>query len=521
MLKYAAILFNTIALLIYQFFFADGITITQNIPTSAKADTEFTVELTINKGTTGGFAKLQQDLPEGFTAVQDDNNGASFTFTNQAVKFIWMSLPAEKEFKIKYKIKVAAGISGDKIIAGKFSYVSDNVKQSVEIAPSTIKIGDGSAQPIVTNTPTTSSVPTTTTPTTTTPVKTQTPTTTEPVAATTTPTTTASTTTSDNSSSNNLTTQLLDKSASSAPAEPSSVICTRNTPSNPTGNFTVEIIVNKGNATGFAKLLETLPAGFTATAGETQGASFSFADQKVKFVWVSMPSLTEFKVSYKVAIASSVSGTQPIDGVFSYIENDATKKFMIPTSNINVGGSAAAEPVVTNTTPDNSTTKTPTTTTTPVSTTPTKTTTTEPVVATTTPVTTTPTTTTPTKTRTTETPSNTTTASTTTTKSLAATTIPTPQGNVKYSVQIAALRRSVDASVLATRYNINSPINTEMAQGLTKYVVGAHSDYKTARDARENIKNKGVVGPFVTAYNGGQRITVQEAIMITSQQWFR
>ena len=103
MLKYAALLFNTIALLIYQFFFAEGITVTQNIPSSAKPDSEFTVELTINKGSVGGFAKLQQELPEGFTAFQDENTGASFTFTNQSVKFIWMALPSDKEFKIKYK----------------------------------------------------------------------------------------------------------------------------------------------------------------------------------------------------------------------------------------------------------------------------------------------------------------------------------------------------------------------------------------------------------------------------------
>ena len=67
MLKYIALLFNTVALLIYQFFFAEGITITQKIPASTKPETEFVVELTINKGSTSGFAKLQQDLPEGFT----------------------------------------------------------------------------------------------------------------------------------------------------------------------------------------------------------------------------------------------------------------------------------------------------------------------------------------------------------------------------------------------------------------------------------------------------------------------
>ncbi|MCK6648797.1 MAG: hypothetical protein L6Q66_03995, partial [Bacteroidia bacterium] len=151
MLKYIALLFNTIALLIYQFFFAEGITVTQKMPSSVKPESEFVVELTINKGSTSGFAKLQQDLPEGFTAVQDDNNGASFTFSNQSVKLIWMSLPADKEFKVKYKVKVAAGVSGDKTIGGKFSYVADNVKQSVDISPATVNVEGAASQPVVTN----------------------------------------------------------------------------------------------------------------------------------------------------------------------------------------------------------------------------------------------------------------------------------------------------------------------------------------------------------------------------------
>jgi hypothetical protein len=60
-----------------------------------------------------------------------------------------------------------------------------------------------------------------------------------------------------------------------------------------------------------------------------------------------------------------------------------------------------------------------------------------------------------------------------------------------------------------------------MADGFTKYTVGAHNEYKEARDAREDLRNKGVVAPFVTAYNSGKRITVQEALMITTQKWYR
>ena len=476
MLKYGALLFSTIALLIYQFFFADGITVTQNIPSSAKPDTEFTVELTISKGTTGGFAKLQQDLPEGLTAVQDENNGASFTFSNQSVKFIWMSLPSEKEFKIKYKVKVAAGVSGDKIIAGKFSYVTDNVKQSVDIAPSTIKIDGGTSAPVATN-----STPASTTPATTTSD---------------TPATTAATTPQNTSSDNTLTSQLIEKSTP-APTEASSITCVRTVPANPSGDFTVEINVNKGNVSGFAKLLETLPTGFTATAIESQGASFSFLEGKVKYVWVSMPAATEFKISYKVTIAAGVSGSQNIDGVFSYIENDDTKKYVLPTSTVTIGG--ASQPVATTpvtTTPDNTTKSVATT-----------------------PVTTTPATTTPVADKTT-TPA-TTTATDNTAKTLSASTIPAPQGNVNYKVQIAALRNAVDADKLAVRFNINEKVQTEMADGYTKYMVGAHNDYKSARDSRETIKSKGVSDAFVTAYNSGKRITVQEALMITTQKWYR
>src|SRR6185295_18403524 len=96
-LKYIAILSNAVALLIYQFFFADPVSVSQKMPSSAKPSSEFIVEVTINKGSLGGFAKLQENLPPGFTAVEDKSNGASFTYSGTVVKFIWMSLPADKE----------------------------------------------------------------------------------------------------------------------------------------------------------------------------------------------------------------------------------------------------------------------------------------------------------------------------------------------------------------------------------------------------------------------------------------
>ena len=51
MLKYIAILSNALALLIYNFFFADPVSVNQKMPVSAKPESEFVVELTINKAT--------------------------------------------------------------------------------------------------------------------------------------------------------------------------------------------------------------------------------------------------------------------------------------------------------------------------------------------------------------------------------------------------------------------------------------------------------------------------------------
>jgi len=157
MTKYVILFFNTIALLIYQLFFTDGITVTQKAPASAKIGITFTVEVTIHKGDVDGFAKLQQDLPDGFTAEEGITNGGSFTFSNNAVKFIWMALPADKEFKVTYKVKVDnTVIPGDKFIAGKFSYIVNNAKQQVEIAPLTINVPSEvtptETQPLASNT---------------------------------------------------------------------------------------------------------------------------------------------------------------------------------------------------------------------------------------------------------------------------------------------------------------------------------------------------------------------------------
>ncbi|MCF8459659.1 MAG: hypothetical protein K9G46_02960 [Flavobacteriales bacterium] len=103
----------------------------------------------------------------------------------------------------------------------------------------------------------------------------------------------------------------------------------------PGGTFTVEINVAKSDVSGFAKLQQQLPPGFTAEVGETSNATFSFKDQKVKFLWMALPN-EDFKVSYKVAVDASLSGNQIIDGTFAYIKDNETEKLDIPKDIITI-----------------------------------------------------------------------------------------------------------------------------------------------------------------------------------------
>jgi cell division septation protein DedD len=438
MVKLTALLFNSIALFFYQLLFTDNISVTPKFPQQVKAGDEFVVEVTINKGGYTGFAKIQQELPEGFTAIEEDSHGGSFTFINQTVRIIWMSLPNEASYKISYKVKVATEVSGTKTVNGTFSFVTDNVKQNISIPETSIKV------------------------------------------------------TSENevASSN----QIITTKTTQSEEEKSSLICTRKLPSTilASNEFFVEININKGNIGGFAKLTETLPEGFSAIAVESKGAAFSFDDKKVTFIWGVLPPTSEFKVSYKVRMEGNVSGEKLIEGVFSFIENDQTMKYVLSPGFIKVIGSNDALTIIEK--PKEQIQST---------------------VNNTNAVVTQKEKTPPAKTETKkqETPP----------PSLSASSIPSTQSKagINYKVQILALRKAKDIQVVLTFFGLSETVSLESADGYTKYTVGFHDNYSSAREARNIIRGKNPVlaNSFVTAYNKGRRITVQEALMISNQKW--
>lgn len=264
------------------------------------------------------------------------------------------------------------------------------------------------------------------------------------------------------------------------------------------------VIIKKENVKGFAKYVDKIPEGFVAEGLETNGSSFTYADGNAKFVWVSLPAQEELKISYKLKMENKPAGIAMLSGDFSYLENDQTQKIKAADEELKING---AEPVVateTVTPENNNTTQEPV-----------NTNTVEPVATNTVveePVNTN---------NSGENPVNTNTVTPVSNNTEVASTVQKGTGNVNFHIQIGAFQSAMSSDRLASMYNINENINTVMHQGLTKFMIGDFDEYKAARDKRETTKSKGVKDAFVVAYSSGKRITVQEALMISNQKWFR
>jgi hypothetical protein len=453
MIKPLIIFFNTVSVFLFSFFFGDTpVTLSGNFPKNAKVATEFIAEIKVNKSSIAGFAKLQLEVPQGFTVKELDSKTGNFSFAANIAKIIWTAMPSDPEFTVKFTISADASAAGAKTIASKFSYVNNNNKEVVEMTPAEIIIGDASETPVAStqNSSTTETSPT-------------------PVATSTPP------------------------PSFENPTEPNSnIVCSRVITNGATANeFNIDVKIKKGPIKGFAKFQEVLPAGYTAKGGKTNGSSFSVSDGKLKFVWVSLPNDEELNVSYVLEKTDAASADAKLDnGEFSYLENDQSKKVKFSTDAL--GNNVSSDVVKTETPPSTN----PATNPEPVNTnTVASSTSSEPIKTEATP--------------------------TEQVKTEPKEVVAKKEGNVLYSVQVGAFRNAIQSDVLSKKFNISETIKSEMAEGYNKFMIGSFDEYKQARSHREGVKQKGCSSAFVVAYNGAKRITVQEALMITSQKWFK
>ncbi|MBK6629144.1 MAG: hypothetical protein IPJ87_03270 [Flavobacteriales bacterium] len=457
------ILVDLIGVLLIEIFLLTDIKITQDVPATVMPGSETKVTLTVEKGDLSGFAKLQIDLPEGFTCTAIETKGASFTFSDQKAKFIWMSLPTQPSFKVSYNLVASASASGQMPINGRFSYILDNERRIYDLATAMVTVmGD-------------------------------------PAVAAATPA--AAPITQPTDASNDIVTAAgaVPMPSEEAPAVPSTpgqgpggVAVERKVTLVSASELLVEVMVKKGDIRGFGKLQENLPPGFTAMEKSSAQAIFTTQDRIAKFVWLNLPADQELKVAYKLRANGQPDGDYTVSGEFGYLLNDETQRVAVGASTFTIGDMAFSalhqdqarmSPTDAQDTSLNL---------------PAKETRTETAQAV---------------------PSED--SKPATTRPAPSKGVPAPEKGIAYKVQITAAHREVGREYFAGRHRFNEPFSIERHDGWIKYTTGSYGQYREARDKRIALVAAGheLPGPFVTAYNNGERISVQEALMLSSQTW--
>jgi hypothetical protein len=246
----------------------------------------------------------------------------------------------------------------------------------------------------------------------------------------------------------------------------------------------------------FAKFQVDLPAGFTAESVEIKGGNFTFENNRVKIVWVSLPGDASFDFVFKITAPSTVSGTISLSPQFFYLENNVKKEYTVPPSSVSFGGSGGADvattPTDNNTSTTNSTPPADNTATTNNSDNSQNNTTTTPTDNS--------------STNTSSSNSNNTPPVTNTTPPAATNNTPpaATKSNVVYHVQLAALTGKPTKSRFAEYGNVKVVEDA----GLFKVLVGNFKTLEEARTYKKSLISKGAEGVFVVAYENGVRIKI-------------
>ena len=233
------------------------------------------------------------------------------------------------------------------------------------------------------------------------------------------------------------------------------------------------VLYKKGVNNTFAKVEEKIPDGMEAVSVDNAGALFTFDNQTAKYLWENLPEGDSLIVSYKLKKKDGSAVTNQdlaFVGQFSYLDGNKTinreikpdKKYQAPLVADNTKTTTAEQDNVTQSENNKE--------------------------------------------------------------------VDTQQeqqaqvtSTVSYKVQICALkekRRSV--RYLQKVCHLNEAISLEDNEGWKKYTIGNFLVYKEARDRRVSLwKTTPVKDAFVSAYNNGNRITVQEALMIANQKWIQ
>ena len=261
-------------------------------------------------------------------------------------------------------------------------------------------------------------------------------------------------------------------------------------------DFEVTIKIDKDGLEGFAKIQDELPQGYTAELKLSGESVFSVIDNKIKFIWFNVPATNELTVSYILRSTGELNESARLKGTFNFIYKDDARFIDLPEEDLLIENeidmaveereveavvneemeeaveeSIVAAPIVVKEEAKE-----------------------EPLAK----------------------------DLSADTKEDAVVDLSSPQDGIFYRVQIAAAKNNVKVTYFKNKFMFRGEIYLENHEGWYKYTTGNYDKYVEARNKREDIRSAYKFrGPFVTAYNSGERITVQEALLISKQKWVK
>ncbi len=110
------------------------VTCIRQTPYKSQTGNDIMVNLLVYKRNMNKFAKIEEKIPSGFEAVAMDSKDGLFTFKDGVAKFVWMTLPEEAGFTVKYRLVPDATKSLEDVkIDGSLSYILEGRNIAVEI----------------------------------------------------------------------------------------------------------------------------------------------------------------------------------------------------------------------------------------------------------------------------------------------------------------------------------------------------------------------------------------------------
>ena len=102
-------------------------------PNQIKSGGEVIVSVVINKEGIEGFARLIENVPEGFRAEELNSATGNFIFENGKIRIIWLTMPEGDTFKAEYRL-VHTGVNTGLIkLDGKFHYVKNDKRLEISL----------------------------------------------------------------------------------------------------------------------------------------------------------------------------------------------------------------------------------------------------------------------------------------------------------------------------------------------------------------------------------------------------